>query len=243
MGGAAVHPADGSRGLQRVARVDLSCRDRCDVLADRQLDDGRASGAGSLEHLFSERHVLDAGPGRDALALELGDGLEGACLRHHELIEHVLEVARVGGEYLEGAGLRELADGEIGGAGIETGGFGGDDDALLGFADGKAKVNLLGLSRSEDDIDAGLGLEASAGDGKTVGAGVERGEVVRARGVGGGLADEPGGGLGGGDLGGGDAGSGVVGDLAVDGAEVALGGGGGTPARSGGRGDAAGGVV
>ena len=113
----AVQPADGAGRLERVDGVDLTGGDRRDVLADRQLGDAHRARACALEHRLGQRHVLDPGPGGDALALELGERLDRAVLGHQELLEHVLGVARVGREDLEQAGLRDLADREVGRAG------------------------------------------------------------------------------------------------------------------------------
>ena len=115
--GGALHAADGAGGLQRVAGVGLAGRERGHVLADRQLGHRGAGGAAALEHGLGQRGVLDARAGQHLLALQVGDGLGRAARGHQHFVQHVLGVAGVGAEQLEGAGRGQLADGDVGRAG------------------------------------------------------------------------------------------------------------------------------
>ncbi len=99
--------------------------------------------------VLAQGHVLDPGARGDALALELGHGLDRAVLGHQELLEHVLGVARVGGEDLEQARLRDLADRQVGRAGAVG--------AAVGAAREHRFHHLLRAGELERlDVEAGL---------------------------------------------------------------------------------------
>ena len=103
---------------------------------------------------------------------------------------------------------------------------GRDLDRLRGRAGRELEVHLRQLSGGQDDSRARAGAKARRGGGHGVGAGVERRKGVGARAVRGGGALEVGARLLGGDGGTGNLGTGGVGDLALDAAEITLGGGG-----------------
>ena len=109
----AVEAAHRAGRLQRVDGVDLPRRQRRHVLADRQLGHGGSARARAFEHGHRERPVLDAGAAGDALALQLRDRRDRAVLGHQELVEHVLRVARVGGDDLEQPRGSDLADARL----------------------------------------------------------------------------------------------------------------------------------